>query len=56
MALVLGYRKHIPNLELFPNRVPRMAFPFRVLPEDDRTDFAQEERVDLPYWTMIWTF
>ena len=23
------------------------------LPKDDRTDFAQEERLDLPYWTMI---
>ena len=25
-----------------------------VLLKDDRTDFAQEERLDLPYWTMIW--
>ena len=24
-----------------------------MLPKDDRTDFAQEERLDLPYWTMI---
>ena len=24
-----------------------------VLPKDDRTDFAQEEQPDLPYWTMI---
>ena len=23
------------------------------MPKDDRTDFAQEERLDLPYWTMI---
>ena len=25
-----------------------------VLLKDDRTDFAQEERLDLPYWSMIW--
>ena len=25
----------------------------RVLPQDDRTDFAQEEQLGLPYWTMI---
>ena len=25
-----------------------------VLPKDDRTDFAQEERLGFPYWTMIW--
>ena len=24
-----------------------------VLPKDDRTDFGQEERLGLPYWTMI---
>ena len=24
-----------------------------VLVSDDRTDFAQQERLDLPYWTMI---
>ena len=24
------------------------------LPKDDRTNFAQEERLGLPYWTMIW--
>ena len=47
----------IPNEELFPIRVPeefsRIAFPVKVLPKDDRTGFAQEERLDLPYWTMI---
>ena len=41
----------------FPKRVLRdicrNAFPITVLPKDDRTDFAQEERLDLPYWTMI---
>ena len=48
---------NIPNLELFPNRVPvelsQIAFPIIVLPQGDRTDFAQEKRLDLPYWTMI---
>ena len=24
-----------------------------VLPKGDQTDFVQEERLDLPYWTMI---
>ena len=41
----------------FPSRVPmklsRIAFPMIVLSED-RTDFAQEERLGLPCWTMIW--
>ena len=41
----------------FPNRVrielSRVTFPIRVLPEDDRTDFVQEERLGLPCWTMI---
>ena len=32
----------------------RIAFPITVLPEDDQTDFAQEERLNLPCWTMIW--
>ena len=30
-----------------------MAFPTIVMPKDDRTDFVQEEQLDLPYWTMI---
>ena len=41
----------------FHNRVliklTRVAFLIIVLREDDRTDFAQEERLGLPYWTMI---
>ena len=49
--------KNIPNSELFPNRtsieLSRIAVPIIVLPEEDRTDFAQEERLGLPYWTMI---
>ena len=31
----------------------QIAFPTIVLPKDDRTDFAQEERLGLQYWTMI---
>ena len=31
----------------------QIAFPLTVLPKDDRTDdFFQEERLDLPYWTV----
>ena len=49
--------KNIPSLKLFPNRVPiklsQIAFPIIVLLKDDRADFAQIERLDLPYWTMI---
>ena len=52
-----GVRISIPNWKLSPNRtskgVSQIAFPITVLPTDDRTDFAQEERLDLPYWTMI---
>ena len=58
IALFLGLRMNIPKPELFPIRVPRelsrIAFPIVVLPKDDHTDFAQDERLDLPYWTMIW--
>ena len=43
----------IPNFELSPKRTSigfsQIAFPITVLPKDDRTDFAQEERLDLPY-------
>ena len=50
--------KDIPNLEFSPSHVSirfsQIAFPIIVLPkDDDRTDSAQEERLDLPYWTMI---
>ena len=48
---------NILNLKLFPDRVPveffQIAFPRIVLPEDDRTDSFREERLDLPWWTMI---
>ena len=49
--------RDIPNLEFSPSRVSigfsQIAFLITVLPKDDHTDFAQEERLDLPYWTMI---
>ena len=45
------------KLELLPNSVPielsQVAVPIIVLPQDDRTDSAQEEQQGLPYWTMI---
>ena len=31
----------------------QFAFPIVVLPKDDHTDFAQEERLGLPDWTRI---
>ena len=35
------------------NKIFSNAFPILVLPKDDRTNSFQEERLDLPYWTMI---
>ena len=53
-----GVRRDIPNLELSPNHdsieFSQIAFPIAVLPKDDRTDSFHEERLDLPYWNMIW--
>ena len=50
-------QRDIPNLEFSPSHVSigfsQIAFPIIVLPKDDRTDSAQEERLGLPYWTMI---
>ena len=50
-------QRDIPNLEFSPIHVSiglsQIAFPIIVLPKDDRTDSAQEERLGLPYWTMI---
>ena len=44
--------------KLSPNRTSRrfsqIAFPIIVLPKDDRTDFAQEEQLGLPYWTHLY--
>ena len=55
--LLHGVRISIPNWKPSPNRTSigfsQIAFPITVLPKDDRTDFAQEERLDLPCWTMI---
>ena len=31
----------------------QIAFPTIVLPKDDGTNSFQEERLGLPYWTMI---
>ena len=45
----------ILSLKLLPKRIPtrlsQITFPITVLPKGDRTDFAQEERLGLPYWT-----
>ena len=50
-------QRDIPNWKPFPNRAAigfsHIAFPIIVLPKDDHTDSFQEERLDLPYWTMI---
>ena len=50
-------QRDIPNLEFSPIHVSiglsQIAFLIIVLPKDDHTDFAQEERLGLPYWTMI---
>ena len=50
-------RRDIPNLEFstihVSIRLSQIAFPMIVLLKDDHTDFVQEERQGLPYWTMI---
>ena len=50
-------RVSIPSWKPSPNRVAiglsQIAFPIIVLPKDDHKDFAQEEPLGLPYWTMI---
>ena len=50
-------QRDTPNLEFSPSDVSigfsQIAFPTTVLLKDDRTDFVQEERLNLPYWTMI---
>ena len=47
-----GVRTSIPSWKPSPNRASmgfsQIAFHITVLPKDDRTDFAQEERLDLP--------
>ena len=46
-------QRDIPNFNRASIGSSQIAFPIIVLPEDDRTDSFQEERLDLPYWTMI---
>ena len=49
-------QRDIPNLEFSPSHVSigfsQIAFPIIVLPKDDRTDSAPEERLGLPYWNF----
>ena len=57
ITLLRGVRTSTPNWKLSPNRASigssQIAFPITFLPKDDHTDFAPEERLGLPYWTMI---
>ena len=50
-------RMNILNLEFSPGHAAigfsQIAFPIIVLLKDDHTDSFQEDRLDLPYWTMI---
>ena len=54
-----GVRRSIPNWKPFPKRtsfeLSQISFPITVLPEGDRTNSFREERLGLPYWTMILT-
>ena len=38
---------------MFQQDFSQIAFPTIVLLKDDRTNSCQEERLGLPYWTMI---
>ena len=59
MRIILFHdvQRDILNLEFSPSHVSigfsQIAFPTIVLLKDDCTDSAQEERLGLPYWTMI---
>ena len=59
MRIILFHdeRRDIHNLEISPSHVSircsQIAFPIIVLPKDDHTDFAQEERLGLPHWLTI---
>ena len=48
----------IPSSELFPIQVPKtlfqIVFPTVIRQVGDRTDFVQEEPLDLQCLTMIW--
>ena len=52
-----GVRISIPNWKPSHNRTSKRfsqtAIPIIVLPKDDSTDFVPEERLGVPYWTMI---
>ena len=52
-----GVQRDIPNLEFSPSHASigfsQIAFAIIVLPKDDHKDSFQEERLGLPYWTMI---
>ena len=52
-----GVRRDIPNWKLSPNRAligfSQIVFPETVLSKDDHKNFAQEERLGVPYRTMI---
>ena len=54
-----GVRLSIPNLDFPPRHVSvrfsQITFPETVLLKDARTNSFQEERLGLPYWTMIST-
>ena len=50
-------QRDIPNWKLSSSRASigcSQIATIIVLPKDDRTDSAQEERLGLPYWTMTW--
>ena len=57
ITLFRGVRISMPNWKPSPNRTSigfsQIAFPITVLAKDDHTDSVQEERLGLPYWTMI---
>ena len=57
IILCHGVQISIQNWKPSPNRTSigfsQIAFPITVLLNDDHTDVAQEERLDLPHWTMI---
>ena len=50
-------QRDIPSWEPSPNQVAtrfsHIPFPITILRKDDHTDSVQEERLGLPYWTMI---
>ena len=56
-VLFHGVRVSIPNWKPSPSHASigfsQIAFPTIVLPKDDRANSFQEERLDLPHWTMV---